>query len=157
MDAPDVPIDNAFMGHEKEVQKGMPGINDEMLKNIKMNSKEVQLERIAAARRMKAVEVTAKMLATSRITEEAYDNVIEALSKFEIDKIASVADNMYPKVKKHVETQASKEAYAGPAIVMESKGISPTDPVNDLAKKIASNFTIGNKSFDENLTRYGDK
>lgn len=156
MDSPDVPIDSAYMGKEKEVQKDMPAINDEILKNVKQ-SRELQLERIASARRMKAVEVTAKLLATARITEEAYENVIEALSKFEIDKIASVADSMYPKIKRQAMTDASKETYAGPAIVMESKGMSHSDPVVDLAKKIASNFTIGNKSFDENLTRFGDK
>jgi len=153
---PDVPIDSAYMGHEKEVQKGMPGINDEMLKTVQQK-KDVQLERIAVARRMKAVEIAAKLLATKRITEEAYEHVVEALSKVEIDKIASVADSMYPKIKKQAETQESKEVHAGPAIVMESKDIKASDPVNELSKRIASAFTIGNKSFDESLTRYGEK
>jgi hypothetical protein len=153
---PDVPIDNAFMGKEKEAQKDMPGINDEYLKNVQQK-KDVQLERIAAARRMKAVETTAKLLATKRITEEAYENVIEALSKFEIDKIVAVADSMYPRVKKQAESQDAKEVYAGPAIVMESKEISSSSPANELSKKLASTFTIGNHAFDESLTHYGIK
>jgi hypothetical protein len=155
LSGPDVPVDNAFMGHEKEVQKDMPGINDEILKTVQQK-KEVQIERIAAARRMKAIEVTAKLLATSRIQEEAYDNVIEALSKFEIDKIASVADNMYPRVKKVASETVAKEVHAGPAIVMESKPVTASAS-EDLMKKIASQFTIGNKSFDEKLTQYGEK
>jgi len=153
LESPDVPIDTAFMGKEKEVQKDMPGISDKYLKNVQQK-KDIQLERIAVARRMKAVETAAKLLATKRITEEAYDHVIEALSKFEIDKISSVADSMYPKIKKQADNQ---EVHMGPAIVMESKEIKSSDPVNELSKKIASAFTIGNKSFDENLTRYGEK
>jgi hypothetical protein len=141
------------MGDERNVQKNMPGISDKYLKNVQQK-KDVQLERISMARRMRAVEVTAKLLATKRINEEAYDNVIEALSKFEIDRISSVADSMYPKIKKQAEAQGS---YAGPAIVMESKEIRHSDPVNDLSKRIASAFTIGNRTFDENLTRYGEK
>jgi len=156
LSGPDVPIDNAYMGHEKEVQKGMPGINDEMLKNVQQK-RDIQLERIATARRMKAVETAAKLLATKRIPEEAYENVIEALSKFEIDKIASVADNMYPRVKKVSETQDAKEVYAGPAIIMESKEIKASNPVNELSKKLASSFTIGSQSFDKSLTQYGEK
>jgi len=155
LSAPDVPIDSAYMGHEKEVQKDMPGINDEMLKTVQMK-KEVQIERIAAARRMKAVEVTAKLLATGRIQEEAYDNVIEALSKFQIDKISSVAENMYPKIKRVAAEMASKDVHAGPAIVMESKPVT-ANASDDLMKRIASQFTIGNKSFDEKLTQYGEK
>jgi hypothetical protein len=34
---PDVPIDAAYMGVEKEVQKNMPAINDEYLKQVKQN------------------------------------------------------------------------------------------------------------------------
>jgi len=153
MDAPDVPIDNAYMGDEKTVQKDMPGINDKMLKQVKQQ-KEVQLERIAYARRMRAVEVTAKLLATKRITEGAYENVIEALSRFEIDKIASVADSMYPMKKQASE---APQGHSVPAIVMESKEQVQENAVDSMTKRIASHFTIGNKSFDNNLTIYGEK
>ena len=156
MDAPDVPIDSAYMGKEKETQKGMPAINDEYLKNVQQK-KDIQLERIVMARRMKAVETAAKLLATKRINEEAYDNVIEALSKFEIDRIASVADSMYPKVMKQAATQDTKEVHAGTAIVMESKDIKTSNSSNDLATKLASAFTTGSRSFDESLTHYGLK
>ena len=149
-ESPDVPIDSAYMGGEKEVQKDMPGINDKMLKNVQQK-KEVQLERIAVARRMKAVETAAKLLATKRIPEEAYENVVEALSRFELDKISSVADSMYPKIKKQASDINS--GHSVPAIVMESKQVEE----DSFAKKLASHFTIGNQSFDTKLTIYGDK
>jgi len=155
LSGPDVPIDSSYMGHEKEVQKDMPGISDKYLKNVQQK-KEVQLERIAAARRMKAVETAAKLLATKRIQEEAYDNVIEALSKFEIDKIASVADNMYPRLNKVASTE-NREVYASTAIVMESKGINSSSPSDELSKKLSGAFTIGSQSFDKSLTQYGEK
>ena len=132
---PDVPIDNAYMGKEKEVQQGMPGISDKYLKNVA--KKDIQLERIASARKMKAIETAAKLLATNRISEDAYDSVIEALAGFEIDKIASVADKMYPKQVRQASVQADKQVHSGAAIVMESKDASaqPT-----LADKISGHF-----------------
>ena len=156
-DGPDVPVDSAYMGKEKEVQKDMPAINDEYLKQVQQeHKKELQLERIANARRTKAIEVAAKLLAESRITSEAYGDVIDALSSFEIDQIVVKAETMYPKkVTKQASTTASKEVHAGAAIVIESKPEVPED--NTLADKLASHFTIGNKSFDENLTIYGEK
>jgi glyoxylate utilization-related uncharacterized protein len=103
---------------------------------------------------MEAVQVTAKLLATKRIPEGAYENVIEALSKFEIDKIASVAESMYPMKKQAAE---APQGHSIPAIVMESKEQVRLSPVDEMTKKIASHFTIGNKSFDNNLTIYGEK
>ena len=139
LDGPDVPIDSAYMGDEKSVQKDMPAINDKILKNVAAN-KDVQLERIAMARRMKAVEVTAKLLATKRIPEGAYENVIEALSKFEIDKIAIVAESMYP-MRKQASEVVDKNVYSGPVPVMESKEIVSSSPANELSKKLASSFS----------------
>jgi hypothetical protein len=107
---------------------------------------------------MKAVETAAKLLATNRITEDAYEHVIEALSRFELDKIASVADSMHPRIKRQASANSNNsDVYAGPAIVMESKDIKSTDSVGDLSKRIASSFTIGNRTFDENLSRFGEK
>ena len=153
-DGPDVPVDSSYMGEEKSVQSDMPAINSEMLKNVQQShNKDKQQERIANARKMKAVEVAAKLLATSRINEAAYEDVIEALQTFEIDKIASKADSMYP-----VRKTASKpapEGHAIPAIVQESAPIVNND--DSLQSRLAGSFTIGNKSFDENLTIYGEK
>ena len=152
---PDVPIDGAYMGQEKSVQSDMPAINDEMLKNVRQKNN-IQLERIANARRMKAVEVTAKLLATKRITEGAYDDVIDSLSNFPIDQISAKADNMYPARKVVKATVDEKEAtHTPPAIVLESK--PPQDSTQTFAQKLSSQFTVGSKGFDENLTRYGEK
>jgi len=153
-ESPDVPVDSAYMGGEKEVQKNMPAINDEMLKNVTAK-RETQLERIAAARRLKAVEVAAKLLATKRIQEEAYEDVIDSLSNFEIDKIAVKAEIMYPKVKTASAQPKQEEVYSGPAIVMESKEIKTAG--SSLKDKLTAQFTIGNKSFDEKLTMFGEK
>lgn len=148
---PDVPVDSAYMGKEKEIQSDMPGINDEMLKKVQQKN-EVQLERIAAARRMKAVEVAAKLLATKRITESSYEDVIDSLANFPIDQIAVKAENMYP-AKKVVKASAEADTHSLPAIVIESK------PQSDqtFAQKLSSQFTIGNRGFDEKLTNYGLK
>jgi hypothetical protein len=150
---PDVPIDNAYMGQEKSVQSDMPKINDEMLKQVQMK-KDVQLERIANARKMEAIKTASKLVATSRINEEAYDDVVEALSSFEIDNIAVVAERMYPAPKPQTKTAsaAAPAVTAGthtvPAIVMETKGESQ----ESLQDQISKHFTIGSREFDRKLT-----
>jgi len=151
---PDVPIDSAFMGHEKEVQKGMSGINDEMLKNVQQK-RDIQLERIANARKQEAMKVAYKLLATKRISEEAFDDVVDSLSHFEIDKISTKAEVMYPRQVKTASVETG--VHSGAAIVMESKEIKAEDPQITMVQKLAKTFTIGNASFDEKLTRYGEK
>ena len=152
-EGPDVPVDDSYMGGEKEVQKDMPGINKEILKNVQQK-RTVQMDRIAQARKMEAVKVASKLLATKRIDEGAYDDVVDALSNFEIDKIASTADKMFPK---QIRTASTNVATFATPPVMESKELSSSDPMGEFANKLSRHFTIGNKSFDENLTRYGDK
>jgi len=149
-DGPEVPIDNAHMGHEKEVQKDMPGINDEMLKNV-ASKREIQLERIANARKIEAIKVAAKLLATSRIDENAYDNVVEALSKFELDQISKVADSMYPKQIKTASKETTDVGHGVPAIVIASQNI---DEKANFVTKLSSAFTVGSKAFNENLKRF---
>jgi len=132
----------------------MPAINDEMLKQVQQKNN-IQLERIAAARRMKAIEVAAKLLATKRIEEGAYDDVIDALSGFAIDEISVKAENMYPARKVVTASAGSLDAHTVPAIVMESK------PQGDASKsfqdRLSAQFTVGNRQFDEALTRFGVK
>jgi hypothetical protein len=153
MDAPDVPMGDAYMGGEKAVQKDMPANNDEILKNVKQK-RDVQIERIAAARKQEAMKVAYKLLATKRISEEAFDDVVESLGNFEIDKISTKAEVMYPK---QVKTSSVTEqgVHAGSAIVLESKDVPIESAQEIMVKKLVSAFTIGNKSFDEKLTRYG--
>ena len=153
---PDVPVDNAYMGDEKNVQKGMPAISDEYLKQVQQeHRKEQQLERLSTARKQEAMKVAYKLMASKRIPEQAFDDVVEALSNFKIDEISVKAESMYPK---RVVTAgvADVSVYAGPAIVMESKEMD-NHSGDSFADRLASHFTIGNKSFDENLTRYGEK
>lgn len=162
LDGPDVPIDNAYMGKEKEAQKGMPAINDEMLKNVKAQ-REGQMDKIARAREQQAMKVTSWLVANKRVPSdmETFDYTVKALATFEIDKIASVANKMFPE--KSVRTASTQTQEAGktveaghtlPAIVIESKS---NDGGNDLQKRLAGAFTIGNSKFDESLTLYGEK
>ena len=160
--APDVPVDNAYMGVEKDVQSDMPGINDEYLKNVQQK-RQVQMDRIAAARREEARNTAAWLMASGRIenNKETFESVVTALSSFEIDKIATVADQMFPESKKQTKQastksqEAHKTGHSIPGIVLESK--ETTDPVEDLASRLSKAFTIGNREFDHNLTVYGER
>ena len=153
---PDVPVDSAYMGEEKSVQKDMPAINDEMLKQVQMK-KDIQLERIATARKQEAMKVSYKLLAASKITEEAFDDVVDALSSFQIDQIALKAESMYSKQIKTASVNTPSDVHTGPAIVLESKEIQTRTAQDNMTDQISSMFTIGNKSFDEKLTMYGEK
>ena len=152
--APDVPVDSAYMGDEKNVQKDMPGINDEMLKNVA--KREQQKTRIAEARRLEAIQVASKLLATKRIEQGAYNSVVRALSSFGIDEIAKEAEVMYP-VKKVASKEPTRQTVQGhtiPAIVLESKElvehVDPTDAISGL-------FTIGDKSLTSMLNEQDQK
>ena len=156
---PDVPIDNAYMGEEKEIQKDMPAINDEMLKVVRQQTeRNDQISKIAKAREQQATRTAAWLVANSRLPNdmESYENAIKALSVFEIDKIASVADSLFPiRTAKVASTQASESkdiGHAIPAIVLESKSGS-----KGLQERLASAFTIGSRDFDQKLTMFGEK
>jgi len=157
---PDVPIDSAYMGDEKNVQKGMPAINDEMLKNVQQQRSE-QLNKISRARELKAISTASFLVANKRIgnDEVTFNAVVKALSAFEIDHISNIADKMFPERSvKTAATVAPKTTEASghtiPAIVLESKTEGDKD---SLQKRLSSAFTIGNTKFDNSLTMYGEK
>jgi len=152
---PDVPIDNNYMGQEKKMQEGMPPMNDEMLKQVQMK-KEVQLERIANARKMEAIKVASKLLATDRIPEVAYDDVVTTLAAVEIDRISIVAERMFPAIVRTASAQVVAEdrmvtagTHSGPAIVMSTK--TAPEEGEDLVSKLTQHFTIGSRDFDRKL------
>jgi hypothetical protein len=158
LSGPDVPIDSSYMGHEKEVQKGMPAISDKMLKNVQQQ-REDQMSKIASAREKKATQVVAWLVANKRLAsdQDTFENTIKALSVFEIDKISVVAEKLFPeRTVRTASAESQKTVEAGhtvPAIVLESK---PQGDVT-LASKLSKAFTIGNSKFDEQLTIYGEK
>lgn len=155
-DAPDVPSQDAYMGAEKEVQKGMPENNRSMLKNVQQGGdREAQMHKIAEAREKQAQKVTAWLAANGRIASdlETFENTVQALSGFAIDKIASVAEGMFPAREIRVASSAKSTGHQVPAIVIESKG----NEGKGLGERLASAFTIGNSHFDHNLTIYGEK
>lgn len=156
MDSPDVPVGSGAMGHEKEVQKDMPGINDEYLTRVQADAKkEKQLERIAIARWKKATSAASKLLALGHISEAAFDDVVEALSQFEIDKIDAKASAMFSS--RNVKTASvdkpivEASGLGTPAIVLESK----VQKEEKLADKISGLFTIGNREFTKSLENEG--
>ena len=136
----------------------MPGINDEMLKNVQQQRNE-QLSKIAAARERQANKVASWLVGNGRLANdmETFETAVKALSVFEIDKIASVANSLFPaRAVKTSATQAETKAegHAIPAIVMESK---KSEDSSDFVKKLAGTFTVGCKDFDDKLTIYGLK
>jgi hypothetical protein len=157
LEGPDVPLGDAYMGDEKEVQKGMPGTNEKMLKQVKQQ-REDQMGRIAHAREQKANRVASWLVANKRVGSdlETFENVVKALSVFEIDKITSVAEKMFPERSVKTASTENRVVEAGhslPAIVLESKSQQSDDFTNKLSKA----FTIGNTRFDQDLTIYGEK
>lgn len=154
---PDVPIDSAYMGHEKEVQKGMPAINDEYLKQVRQQ-RDDQMTKIAAAREKKANQVVAWLVANKRIEAdlETFESAVSALSNFEIDRIASVADKLFPARTIRTASTEARTVEAGhtiPAIVLESKQAGE----ESLTDKLSKAFTIGNSKFDKDLTWFSEK
>ena len=144
MESPDVPMGDAHMGGEAEAQKGLPANNSEILKTVQMQ-REVQLERIAAARRNEAVQTASWLVANNRIASdrETFDNVVKALMTFEVGQIAKTAESMFPA--KQVKTAAVnvtevKEAgHVVPGIsVMESK----VQAGETLQEKLIRNFAL---------------
>lgn len=150
MTGPDVPVDSAYMGVEKEIQKDMPGINNEILKQVQMK-RDQQLERIASARREEALRTTAWLAANGRISSDksTFDNVVTALATFEVDKIASAADQMFPVIIKTASTQnVVRTAGTGlPAIVISSQ---PSQE-KSFGDKLAGAFTIGSNLLNNKL------
>ncbi|MFA7219354.1 MAG: hypothetical protein WC119_02500 [Synergistaceae bacterium] len=159
-DGPDVPVDNSYMGHEKEVQKGMPGINDEILKQVQQK-RQVQLDRIAQARKNEAIQTAAWLVANQRIAsdKDTFKTVVSALTSFETDQIQTQAELMFPERKVKTASASQTTVATGhsiPAIVQEATKLTAPGS-DDLTSKLQSAFTIGNSKFDKDLTIYGEK
>ena len=157
-DGPDVPVDSSYMGHEKEVQKDMPAINDQILKQVQQK-RDVQIDRIANARKNEAIQTAAWLSSNKRIAsdKDTFDMVVKSLMNFETDQIQTVASRMFPE--KSVKTASNDKmvstGHSIPAIVQESKPMGSDG--DDLTTRLSSSFTIGNSKFDKELTIYGEK
>jgi hypothetical protein len=152
MSAPDVPFGNQYLGEEKATQTDMPGINDHMLKQVQMAKRNEQLARITTARRDEAVRTAAWLASNNRIASDkaTFDNVASALANFEVDKIASVADSMFPvtAVKTASTQSVVKTAGVGlPAIVL---GAAPQQEAT-FQNKLEGAFTIGSQLLNNKL------
>ena len=152
MSGPDVPIDSQYLGHEKETQSDMPGISDKQLKQVQMKRNE-QLERIATARREEALRTAAWLAANSRIASDkaTFDNVASALANFEVDKIASVADSMFPA--RAVKTASTQNVVKTAGVGLPAIVVSHQAPVQEqtFQNKLEGAFTIGSMLLNEKL------
>jgi len=123
-DLPDVPVDDSKIGGEKETQKGMPGINNEIKGTVIAEKREKQLARIADARHRKACQVASKLLGQRRIAEGDFDAVVEDLSKLELERIEAFADRMFRKV----ASEKKADATLATAIVQQASEYAPEIP-----------------------------
>jgi hypothetical protein len=160
MDAPDIPAGDAYMGSEKEVQKGMPANNEEILKQVQMVSaqkRQVQMDRIASARRDAARDTAAWLSANKRIASDksTFDSVVTALSAFEIDKIQTVAEQMFPETTKKTVASKTTTGHAIPAIVMASKAVENSQ--ESFQNQLSKAFTVGSKKLNDNLNSENEK
>ena len=120
---------------------------------VSAQKRQVQMERIAMARREAARDTAAWLAANQRIASDksTFDSVVTALSSFEIDKIQTVAEQMFPEVK--VTKQASKQVvgHAIPAIVMASKSIENSQ--ESLSDRLGKAFTVGSTKLNDNIEK----
>jgi len=149
---------DAYMGHEKE-NLDMPKNNDKYLKQVQQKRDE-QLARIASARKEEALRTTSWLASQGRIASDkaTFDNVVNALSAFEVDKIASVAEGMFPAkaVKTASAQQLVKTAGTGlPAIVVASQ--APVPQEQSFKSKLEGSFTIGSHQLNDKLADDGQR
>ena len=151
----DVPTAGQFLGHEQEIQSGMPGLElKEKGTIIASDSREKHLKKIEQARWKKAVALAGKLLGAGTIEDQAFDDVVDVLSRVGLDQMESYASRMFPK--KAVMKQAASNAPLTQAIVQEASGLELPEP-QDKDASLADLFTIGSKGLDENLRRFDMK
>ena len=151
----DIPTNNQFLGHEQEIQKDMPALEvKEKGTIIAGDNREKHLKKIEQARWKKAVSLAGKLLGSGNIEEQAFDDVVEVLSRVGLDQMETYASRVFPK--KAVQKQASVNAPLTQAIVQEASGLQLPEAVEQ-SDSLADLFTIGSKGLDENLRRFGEK
>lgn len=151
----DIPTGDQFLGHEKEVQSGMPGLELKEKGTIIAENREKHLKKIEQARWKKAVSLAGKLLASGTIEDQAFDDVVDVLSRVGLDTMETYASRMFPK--KAVTKQASAgNAPCAQAIVQEASGLDLPAP-EEASNGLADLFTIGSKGLDENLRRFDMK
>jgi transposase-like protein len=144
---PDIPADNALIGGEAETMKGTPGTNLDFRGRVLADTKrDQQLAKITAARYKKACIVAAKLLGLGRIAESELDNVIEDLSKIEVDRIDAFAERLTGTVK----TASVASPRLATAIVQEASVYSPALP-KSMADGLKGIFTIGSPELNQRV------
>lgn len=151
----DVPTASQFLGTEQEVQSGMPGLEiKEKGTIIASDSREKHLKKIEQARWKKAVALAGKLLGAGTIEEQAFDDVVDVLSRVGLERMETYASRMFPK--KAVMKQAASNTTLTQAIVQEASGLELPKP-EEAGSEFADLFTIGSKGLDENLRRFDMK
>jgi predicted RNA-binding Zn-ribbon protein involved in translation (DUF1610 family) len=151
----DVPTGNQFLGHEQEVQSGMPALDvKEKGTVIAEGNRQKHLQKIEQARWKKAVSLAGRLLSAGAIEDQAFDDVVDVLSRVGLDQMETYASRMFPK--KAVLKQASTMAPLATAIVQQASELE-LPKAEEPANAFADLFTIGSKGLDENLKRFGEK
>ena len=150
---PDVPVDNATMGGESETMKGTPAVNSEIKGTVIADMREKQLEKLATGRHKKACLVAAKLAAEGRIVTADMDEIVEVLSKLELDKMEAFANKMFKMPVKVAEKTASTLSIG---IVQEASVYSPDQP-KSLVNELSAGFTVGSKKLNDSLTEDGTR
>lgn len=147
---PDIPADHSLIGGEKETQKGMPPINTDIRGRVLSDTKrDQQLSKIAAARHKKACQVAAKLVGMGRIAESDFDDVVDDLSKIEVDRIDSFADRLYRSVKVAGVPASPMQVLSTP-IIQEASAYNPKLP-RTLADQLKGIFTVGTAQLNQRV------
>ena len=158
---PDVPTSDAKMGGEAEAQKGLPADNNQIKGTVIAERKQVQLDRIANSRMKKAQMIAGRFMAAGRIQENEYEQMVDDLCRFEIDRMESFANRIYG-----MQKQASITTPTGTATpVLTAAVIQPAvaetasafDVREDLVSQLAGAFTIGSRDLDKELRIRGER
>ena len=144
---PDIPADNDLIGGEKETQKGMPSINTDIRGRVIADAKrDGQLAKITAARHKKACQVAAKYVGMGRIAESDFDDVVEDLSKIEVDRIETFAERLF----RNVKVAGATSPVLSTPIVQEASTYRPELP-KTLADQLKGIFTVGTAQLNQRV------
>jgi hypothetical protein len=148
---PDVPMDDAKMGGEKDTQKGMPAVNDEIKGTVIAEKRERQMEKLSAGRHKKACLVAAKLVAEGKIATGDMDEVVEVLSKLELDRMEAFAAKMFKAPARTVQA-----ATLPVGITQEASAYAPEQP-KSLVEQLSEALTIGSGKLNDSLVEDGKR
>jgi len=157
---PDIPADSAYMGGEAEAQKGMPGINTEIKGTVIAGdeARKRQIERIAAARTMKANSVLSRLMGEGRIrvsSQQEFERLATDLSQIPLDRIEAFAERLCQPAPVVKQASAQVPALAAPIVQEASSYVDEKKPEAQptVVEQMRSWFTVGSKELDAEVRK----